>query len=85
LSNRPPVFTNRCCKLVSDQFSILFGSTSRRQQQPGGGRSRRSGLLPLSVRGVVRKFADSRITVVSSNPFNVRAFTIQEIFLSLVV
>ncbi len=30
----PPVFTNRCCKLVSDQFSIFFGSTSRRHRFP---------------------------------------------------
>jgi hypothetical protein len=27
-----PVFTNRCWKLVSDQLSILFGSTSRRHR-----------------------------------------------------
>src|ERR1017187_1311725 len=27
---RPPVFTSRCCNLVSDQWSILLGSTSRR-------------------------------------------------------
>lgn len=24
MTNRPPVFTNRCCKLVSDQLSILI-------------------------------------------------------------
>jgi hypothetical protein len=29
-----PVFTNRCCKLVSDHFSILFGSTKRRHGFP---------------------------------------------------
>jgi hypothetical protein len=29
LIKRPPVFTNRCCKLVSDQWSTLFGSTNR--------------------------------------------------------
>jgi hypothetical protein len=28
-TSRPPVFTNRCCKPVSDHFSILFGSTKR--------------------------------------------------------
>jgi len=28
---RPPVFTNLCCKPVSDQCSICLGSTSRRQ------------------------------------------------------
>jgi hypothetical protein len=26
-TRRPPVFTSRCSKLVSDQLSILFGST----------------------------------------------------------
>jgi hypothetical protein len=30
----PPVFTNRCCTLVSDHFSILFGSTKRRHRVP---------------------------------------------------
>jgi len=30
----PPVFTSRCCKLVGDQASILFGSTSRRHRLP---------------------------------------------------
>jgi hypothetical protein len=30
LISLPPVFTNRCCKLVKDQPSIFFGSTSRR-------------------------------------------------------
>jgi hypothetical protein len=30
----PPVFTSRCCKLVSDQFSILCGSASRRHRFP---------------------------------------------------
>jgi len=33
-TNRPPVFTTRCCKLVGDQFSIFFGSTSRRHRLP---------------------------------------------------
>jgi hypothetical protein len=28
-------FTSRCCGLVSDQFSILLGSTSRRHRFPG--------------------------------------------------
>jgi hypothetical protein len=32
LISLPPVFTNRCCKLISDQFSIFFGSTSRRHR-----------------------------------------------------
>jgi len=30
LIKHPPVFTSLCCKLVSDQLSILFGSTNRR-------------------------------------------------------
>src|SRR5208337_3157961 len=34
LSNGRPVFTNRCCKLVSDQLPIRAGSTSRRQRLP---------------------------------------------------
>jgi len=33
LINRPPVFTNRCCKLVDDQPSILCGTTSRRHEK----------------------------------------------------
>ena len=32
--NRPPVFTNCCCKLVSDQLLILWGSPSRRHRLP---------------------------------------------------
>ena len=32
--SRPPVLTNRCCQLVSDQVATLFGSTSRRQRFP---------------------------------------------------
>ena len=34
LINLPLVFANRCCRLVSDQFSTLFGSPSRRQRLP---------------------------------------------------
>jgi hypothetical protein len=34
LTNRPPVFTNRCCKLVGDQLSILLGSAKRRNRFP---------------------------------------------------
>jgi len=34
LTNRPRVFTNLCCRPVNDQFSILFGSTSRRHKFP---------------------------------------------------
>jgi hypothetical protein len=34
LTSLPPVFTSRCCKLVSDQFSIFLGSTSPRQRFP---------------------------------------------------
>jgi len=26
-----PAFTNRCCKLVSDRFSMFFGSAKRRR------------------------------------------------------
>jgi len=33
-TNRPPVFTSRCCKLVSDQFSIRWGNASRRHRLP---------------------------------------------------
>jgi hypothetical protein len=33
--NAPPVFTNRCCKLVRDQFSILFGSTAIKRTSLG--------------------------------------------------
>ncbi len=29
LWRRPPVFINRCCRLVNDQVSIRFGSPSR--------------------------------------------------------
>jgi hypothetical protein len=29
-----PVFTSRCCKLVNDHVSILFGSTGRRHRLP---------------------------------------------------
>ena len=28
------VFTNRCCKLVSDQLPMRFGNTSRRHRLP---------------------------------------------------
>jgi hypothetical protein len=31
---RPPIFTSRCCKLVSDRFSIRRGSVSRRHKLP---------------------------------------------------
>jgi hypothetical protein len=31
---RHPVLTRRCCRLVSDQASILFGSTRRRHRLP---------------------------------------------------
>ena len=31
---RPPVFANRCCKLVSDHLSIRIGSASRRHRFP---------------------------------------------------
>jgi hypothetical protein len=34
LHQSPAVLTNRCCKLVTEQFLILFGSASRRQQTP---------------------------------------------------
>ena len=34
LTSRPPVFINLCCKLVSDQLLILFGSPSRRHKLP---------------------------------------------------
>jgi hypothetical protein len=34
LISLPPVFTKRCCKLVSDQLSIRFGSTSRSDRIP---------------------------------------------------
>ena len=27
-TSRPPVFTKHCCKLVSDQFPILFGNAN---------------------------------------------------------
>jgi hypothetical protein len=33
-SSRPPVFTNRCCRLVSDQWAILRGNTKRRHRLP---------------------------------------------------
>ena len=33
-TSRPLVFTNRCCKLVSDQLSVSLGSTNRRQGLP---------------------------------------------------
>jgi hypothetical protein len=33
-TSRPPVFTKRGCKLVSDQFPILLGDASRRQRFP---------------------------------------------------
>ena len=32
--SRPPVFTKRCCKVVSDEFPIFFGNTTRRQRFP---------------------------------------------------
>jgi hypothetical protein len=35
----PPVFTNRCFKLVSDQFPIFFGSTVAATGFPGWRRS----------------------------------------------
>lgn len=31
---RPPLFTNGWCRLVSDQFSIRFGSSSRGHEFP---------------------------------------------------
>ena len=34
LYQTPPVFTNRCCKLVSDQLPIPWGSASRRHRLP---------------------------------------------------
>ena len=34
LDQPPTGLTNRYCKLVSDQASILFGSTSRRHRLP---------------------------------------------------
>jgi len=34
LTSPPPVFTNLCCKLLSDQWSICRGSTSHRQRFP---------------------------------------------------
>lgn len=33
-TNWPPVFTNRCYKLVKNHFSIPFGSTKRRHKFP---------------------------------------------------
>jgi hypothetical protein len=30
----PPVFTNRCCTLVSEQFSVRLGNASRRNKSP---------------------------------------------------
>jgi hypothetical protein len=33
----PPVFTNRCCKLVRRQLSIFFRSTRRHHRFPGYG------------------------------------------------
>jgi hypothetical protein len=33
-TSRPPVFTNRCCKLVNDHDLISFGSTSCRHRLP---------------------------------------------------
>jgi hypothetical protein len=32
--SRPPVFTNRCCKLVSDHFLIGVASADRRHKFP---------------------------------------------------
>ena len=32
--SRPPVLTNRCCKLVSDQVATRVGSASRRHKFP---------------------------------------------------
>ncbi len=34
LTNRPPVFTNFSCKLVSDPLMILWGNASRRHRFP---------------------------------------------------
>src|ERR1017187_3901884 len=34
LIRRPPVFTSLCSKLVSNQFSIFFGNTNRRDRFP---------------------------------------------------
>jgi hypothetical protein len=34
LTSRPPVFTNRGCKLVSDHFSILAGNARPRAPRP---------------------------------------------------
>ena len=31
-TRRPPVFTNRCCRLVSDQLPIALGSANRRHR-----------------------------------------------------
>jgi hypothetical protein len=33
LFSLPPVFTSRCCKLVSDQFSIFLGRTKSRARK----------------------------------------------------
>jgi hypothetical protein len=33
LTSLPPVFTSRCYKLVSDQFSIFFGRTKSRARK----------------------------------------------------
>jgi len=41
--SRPPVFTNRCCKLVSDHFPIGAGSASRRGHRADERRDDRRG------------------------------------------
>jgi len=54
LINRPPVLTNRCCKLVNDHFSILFGSSSRRTLTRI---SDAGGLVPVLKRSEIIKLA----------------------------
>ena len=44
-TSRPPVFTRRCCKFVSDQFSIRRGSASRRHECQIVGQQARSPTL----------------------------------------
>jgi hypothetical protein len=44
----PAVFTSRCCKLVSDQFSIRCGSASRRQSRAPIGDNQQQ-LLPFQA------------------------------------
>jgi hypothetical protein len=49
LMSRPPVFTNRCCRLVGNELPTLRGSSSPHQRFPGYTRSRSATAIPRST------------------------------------